>query len=379
MKMSFFYTLCRISSVNSFRTLLPCRGFHTTQAQLLYSPSVLGIDGYLNTRKRVKEQFTNYSDKFRTKMNDFVSDSKNMIFTEDLKNIVHIAEPTDLDLVVKMVKKFNTQKSEFRFSSFIFGPIVMRMFYFLDAPIEALQCFEDPDNDGFFDQLVTYQILLDLLYNHQMYDEMYRIFERVQEKQINMTKFPKYSVVLILAACYKQNTPQSMEYASRLWLEMVNVGTVPLRRAATLMAALALKQGKPHIALESVSLQKPHYVTIRNIKAMALSQMERVDDAITVLKGVLEIDRPDQKDKHTFFQETINTVREAIEKSDNKDIKKEFENVEKALKDRGLIDTQTLDQLITSDIHIKTDRINVMQKGMSKMPFGMRQRKRNLE
>lgn len=38
-------------------------------------------------------------------MNDFVSDSKNMIFTEDLKNIVHIAEPTDLDLVVKMVKK----------------------------------------------------------------------------------------------------------------------------------------------------------------------------------------------------------------------------------------------------------------------------------
>lgn len=71
----------------------------------MFTPSALGIDTYLNTRKRIREQFANYSDKFRSKMNDFVSDSKNMIFTEDLKNIVHIAEPTDLDLVVKMVKK----------------------------------------------------------------------------------------------------------------------------------------------------------------------------------------------------------------------------------------------------------------------------------
>ncbi|XP_045777230.1 pentatricopeptide repeat-containing protein 2, mitochondrial-like [Maniola jurtina] len=377
--MFFFNTLCRTSSIKSFRFLFPCRGFHITQAQLLYSPSAIGIDSYLNTRKRIKEQFANHSDKFRTKMNDFVSDSKNMIFTEDLKNIVHIAEPTDLDLVVQMVKKFNTQKTEFRFSSFVFGPIVMRMFYFLDAPTQALQCFEDPGNSGFFDQLVSYQILLDLLYNHQMYDDMYRIFEKVQEKQINMTKFPKYPVVLILAACYKQNTPQSMEYATRLWSEMVNVGTVPLRRAATFMAALSLNQGAPHVALESIALQKPHYITIRNIRATALAQMGRVDDALPVLKGVLEIDRPDQKDKHTFFEETINKIREAVDKTENKDIKREFENIEKALKDRGLIDTQTLDQLITSDITIRTDKPNVMPKGMPKMPFGMQQRKKNLE
>lgn len=66
------------------------------------------------------------------------------------------------------------------------------------------QCFEDPANKGFFDQLVSYQILLDLLYNHEMYDEMFRVFEIVKEKQINMMKYPKYAVVLILAACYKQ-------------------------------------------------------------------------------------------------------------------------------------------------------------------------------
>lgn len=37
-----------------------------------------------------------------------------------------------------------------------------------------------------------------------MYDEIYKVFDKVQEKQINMTKFPKYPVVLVMAACYKQ-------------------------------------------------------------------------------------------------------------------------------------------------------------------------------
>lgn len=71
----------------------------------LYSQTSLGIDNYLHARKRTKEQFANFTDKFRTKMTDFVADPKNMIFTEDLKNMVHIAEPSDVDLVTNMIRK----------------------------------------------------------------------------------------------------------------------------------------------------------------------------------------------------------------------------------------------------------------------------------
>lgn len=39
-------------------------------------------------------------------MTEFASDSKNMIFTEDLKNMIHMAEPADIDLVLKMIKKY---------------------------------------------------------------------------------------------------------------------------------------------------------------------------------------------------------------------------------------------------------------------------------
>ncbi|XP_059060824.1 pentatricopeptide repeat-containing protein 2, mitochondrial-like [Achroia grisella] len=351
------------------------RLIHITQVNQLYSPTALGIDGYLQARKRTKDQFANFTDKFRSKIDGFVTDPKSMIFTEDLKNMVHMAEPTDLELLLNMIKKFNSQSTEFRFGSFVFGPVVMRMFHFLDAPSEAIKCFEDPSNSGFFDQLVSYHILLDLLYNHEMYDEMYKVFEVVKEKQLNMTKFPKYPVVLILAACYKQNTPQSLEYASNLWSEMTNVGNAPLRRACTFFAGLALKQGAPHIALESISAQKQHYVTVRNIKAMALADMGRLDEALRVLRSVLNIDIPEQKDKHTFFEETVEKVRNAVEKSSSKDIQKEFQNIVTAFEDRNLIDKQTLDQLINAEITIKKrDRLPFQQK---RLPFGHRPKNRS--
>uniref|UniRef100_A0A2A4JAC2 Pentatricopeptide repeat-containing protein 2 n=1 Tax=Heliothis virescens TaxID=7102 RepID=A0A2A4JAC2_HELVI len=343
--------LIRSSVYSNLRFISPYRTIYVTQVRNLYSPNALGIDGFLQTRKKAKEQFTNYADKFRTKMNEFVSNKETMIFTEDLKNMLHLAEPSDLNLILNMIKKFNSQNKELRFGSYVFGPVVMRMFHFLDAPKEALECFNDPKNEGFFDQLVSYHILLDLLYSHEMYDEMYKVFEKAQNKQINMTKFPKYCVVMVLAACYKQNTPKSLEYASKLWSDMASAGTVPVRRGCTFFAALALKQGAPHIAMESISSQKQHYVTIRNIKVMALADMGRVEDTLPILRSVLDIDSPSQRDKHTFFEETIDRIQSAIEKSGSKDVQKQFDDITKALKDRGLIDSnKSIDQLLNSEI-----------------------------
>lgn len=38
-------------------------------------------------------------------MSEFVSSDNAMIFTEDLKNMVHLAEPTDLKLILNMIQK----------------------------------------------------------------------------------------------------------------------------------------------------------------------------------------------------------------------------------------------------------------------------------
>ena len=69
----------------------------------------MGVDNYLHTRLRIKEQFKDVEEKFKAKMIDFASGtSSNMVFTEDLKHMVHLVEPNDNDLalVYKMMLKY---------------------------------------------------------------------------------------------------------------------------------------------------------------------------------------------------------------------------------------------------------------------------------
>ncbi len=70
-----------------------------TSFRTLYSLNSLGVDGYVGQRDKVKQYFVNDADKFREKMKQFVdNDQTSMIFTEDLKNIIHLADSNDSDL-----------------------------------------------------------------------------------------------------------------------------------------------------------------------------------------------------------------------------------------------------------------------------------------
>lgn len=77
------------------------------------------------------------------------------------------------------------------------------MYHFLNQPTQALQAFKDPELEGFFDQLATYQVLCDLLYNNAMYQEVIDVFEIVKSKQVQGTKYPRNVLVIVFASCYK--------------------------------------------------------------------------------------------------------------------------------------------------------------------------------
>jgi pentatricopeptide repeat domain-containing protein 2 len=56
-----------------------------------------------------------------------------------------------------------------------------------------------------------------------------------------------------------------------LWKKLKEVGHIPMRRAVTFAAGLALNQNAPHIAFEMISdVQQHNYVTIRNLKVSAI-------------------------------------------------------------------------------------------------------------
>lgn len=77
-----------------------------------------------------------------------------------------------------------------------------------------------------------------------------------------------------------------------------------MRRSITFAAALAVKQNAPHVALEIVGTARhQQYVTVRNIKVLAFTDLGRADDALPILKSVLQGN--DTTTKHSFAKDVV--------------------------------------------------------------------------
>jgi pentatricopeptide repeat domain-containing protein 2 len=85
----------------------------------------------------------------------------------------------------------------------VFGPVVMRMYHYLNQPDAALHAFKDPSLEGFFDQLISYQLLMDLLFSNDRYEDVMDVFNIVVQRQTQGARYPKHCVVLAFGALYK--------------------------------------------------------------------------------------------------------------------------------------------------------------------------------
>ncbi|XP_060528301.1 pentatricopeptide repeat-containing protein 2, mitochondrial-like [Cylas formicarius] len=336
----------------------------------LFAKAALGIDGYIQMQEQIRNQMASVADRFKEKMLEYSAEnSNNMIFTEDLKNMVHLADSDDdIKVVINMIKKYNKQNKSMRFGNYIFGPVVMRMFHIHKKADLALECFKSPELSNFFDQYGSYQILCDILYESQKYKEVLETVQIIKEKQGEGLRYPKNVIVLALASCYKMNTKESLEYALKLWHELREIGHYPTRKATTFCTALAINQGKPEIALEILSsARNSGYTTVRNLRVLALSMIGRIEDIIPILKSVLRVDSPEGQ-LHTFNRDVLAKVKEAVDLSENHQVILEFTRLMELFEKQKLISEQTLDNDLCTEIQISRSNQNNQMQFLSRRP-----------
>lgn len=94
-----------------------------------------------------------------------------------------------------------------------------------------------------------------------------------------------------------------------MWSEQQEAGHSPIRKTITFFAANAINQNSPHIALEVImSVRNQSYVTLRNIKVVALCDLGRIIDTLPILRSVLSLDRPVSSApavKQTFCRDVV--------------------------------------------------------------------------
>ncbi|XP_063700900.1 pentatricopeptide repeat-containing protein 2, mitochondrial-like [Culicoides brevitarsis] len=325
----------------------------------LYSAEALGINSYEAGRSRTQSSFVSSADRFKEKMSEFCSDdSKNMVFSDDLKNMVHLAEKQDIPLVVKMLQKFVSQNSNLRFGNYVFGPVIMRMFYFFDDPDTALQVFRDPNCEGLFNQWSSYQILCDLLYKKGRYQDVLDVYDIVKKNTVDAS-FPKHTIILVLGSCYKLNTPESYKYALELMRDMNSKGHIPMRRSVTFAAGLALAQNEPQVALEMLlGTKQQNYITVRNMKVVAMLDLGRVEDVIPILRSILEAPVGASMHKQTFCIDVLDRVRKEMEKVNDKELKLDYERIDRYLREHEHVSQKSIDELLCAEIEVQRNPPN---------------------
>ncbi|XP_050456745.1 pentatricopeptide repeat-containing protein 2, mitochondrial-like isoform X1 [Cataglyphis hispanica] len=342
--------------------------------RFIYSEESLGLLGYKNACLNFRNQFLNMENTFRTKMQEVCNSESGQIFTEDLKSMLYLAQkkPEDIELLVRMIAKFNSQNKKLRFNIFIIGPLIMRTFYYLDEPDLAFTTFKHFQFENFFNQIISYQIFLSLLYKHGKYTEMRDVFDIIKIKILDFDRYPGNTLILVMAACYKENTPETLEYALNLWNEINAKGFTFQRRASTFLAALAINQDSSHIAIEILtSIKEVRYIDIRCLKVMAFKNLKRFTAIVPIFKKSLDFDKLNVR-KEKYFRDVIEKLEESMAKEN---IPADFElyKLITLLKDNDHILSDTLEDHLVSEITVnpikRTQRgLNAFQSNVSQRP-----------
>ncbi|OQR72990.1 pentatricopeptide repeat-containing protein 2-like [Tropilaelaps mercedesae] len=351
------------------------------QTRALYTAQSLGIDKFIEQRERVKAQFGPDKDKFMARIGEYfrpipaAADGKGtegasvaadgsgtnaMVFTEDLKNVVSLCESdADIDLCVRMMRRFNEQTKALRFGTFVFGPVAIRLFYLLDKPDLAIQVLKDPQLTGFFDQFTSYQIAMDLLYKKARYEDVLDLYRYMRQQQLHGTRFPRDCVVLVLGACYQISTRESYDFALQLIREARQSGALVLRKGLTFTAALALKMDEPKIAMELLALTAQiNYITVQNLRLIALSHLDRYEDIFLVLRSIIHQYHHMRQGDSEICKDTIERIHANLAQKGDAERLQLFSQLQRALKEGNHISESTIDALLNRPMQHKSQDTN---------------------
>lgn len=93
-----------------------------------------------------------------------------------------------------------------------------------------------------------------------------------------------------------------------LWKELNEKGCQIMRRASTFVAALAIKQNSPHIAIEILStMREARYIDVRCLKIVAYTDLKRFTEIVPILRMSIEHDRPHLR-KECYFADVVCTL-----------------------------------------------------------------------
>lgn len=339
-----FANISKSVSVGAARTKLQ-PGSIVLGRRYLYSSDILGLEGYKRQKFESASRMGMLKGQFCEGVEQYLQASEaNPVFTEDMKVLVYTAETElELDLLVRMIHRFSSQSKNLRFSSFTFGPLVMRLLHIQNKPELAFTLFMDKTLSQFFNQMSSCRTLMDLLYESKQYDKLLATMDAIiRDVRIDGMKYPMDCVTIAAGACYHLDTEESLQKLVTLFKDTAQNSAIVSHRAVCYGAMLALNKKKPEIAYEMLSLIKDGEntkmpVLYFNVKVLTYVALGRLEQALNMMRGILSQDLPDHvKYRGEVFDDVLAAVGQAAAKdSVSKELKNLVASTDKHLRNGG--------------------------------------------
>ncbi|XP_071870110.1 pentatricopeptide repeat-containing protein 2, mitochondrial [Bombus fervidus] len=339
-----FRGLCRLN-ISLAKNAFFKNNFINAGVRCLYTERDLGVISYENTRYLFRNQFMTIENTFRDKMQEICQNEDGVIYTEDLKAMIHLAQASenDMQLLNDMLIKYIQNQEDKKYGKYVFGPVVMRMYYHLNQPQYALEAFDNDALKESFDYRTSFRILMCLLFKNNMFKEMREVYQKILDKK--GIDYIGSSNVLMYAGCMKENTPEALEFALNSWQYQYDK-IKPSIRSCALLSCLAIKHNRPEIALDILStVPFSKVLSIRNLKMLAYVHLERYVQIIPFLKYGLEQNNTDNK-SNPFFTDVIYELEEKLKTQDVAEGKQLLDLIEQVRKQDLIQTNYTLEEFL---------------------------------
>ena len=197
---------------------------------------------------------------------------------------------------------------------------------------------------------------LDLLYNRQMYQEM---FQEVARIEALVTAVPLNMYIIYVMACLKLNTPEAYGKASEIYNK--NPHCAISGKFANPYSLLVLNHGPdPNLAYEVVSVSNKKSVLRTGLMAYILSKLGRPVEACLLLEETLSESESLEGhikagSKLVFSIEVIKAITNCVAEQKDTALNRRLASIFNGLDRIAVISEQGINDVITSDIDASND------------------------
>jgi len=321
-------------SLNAF---LSCSNFiKAVPNRNIFSPSALGIDLFKQQQIDREQQSINNIGLLKSRLNDSLTNEGTKIFSEDILTFLHLVKnDEDLNLFIQVFRKYVTDTNTL--NNYHFGPPLMRLLYLMNKSDLSIELLNDESLKNFLRDNTSLLIVLNRLVEEKRYDDAYTLFKsfldsgKFIDPVTKTVRIPQDPMKVIIEALYNQNTTDSVKKLKEFFNLIKSIDYKLNIKSVVVSALLLLQHEENDLAHELTSLavnQNSNY--IKNIKSVTLAKMKRYDESLGLIEEISNA-QPDLEITPLVYPYTMKSVRESLEKCDDKTYLARFENLSKNL------------------------------------------------